>query len=74
MIVESEPEIEDEFIEDYDDDEEDEDVEEMGDRMDSAFDGKLWGLRERLMDRPKSGSHVEMEYEEEENDPELEEN
>ena len=46
----------------------------MGDRMESKFDGKLWGLRGGLMDRPKSGSHVEMEYEEEENDPELEEN
>lgn len=37
-IVESEEEIEDEFIEDYDDEE---DVEEMGDRMESMFDGKL---------------------------------
>lgn len=39
MIVESEEEIEDEFIEDYED--EDDDVEEMGDRLESTFDGKL---------------------------------
>lgn len=47
-------------------------------RWEIAWNRRLMGscevLRGGLTDRPKSGSHVEMEYEEEEKDPELEEN
>ena len=57
--------------------EEDEDLEDAGDALMSATrstDGKTCVNCDIVMCRPRSGSHIELEYEEEKEDPLLEEN
>ena len=70
--LEEEYEDEDEFVEDMGEDDV-EDADTLGSLL--KPDGSKWASEEWLMNRPASfGSHVEIEYEEEEDDPELEEN
>ena len=70
--LEEEYEDEDEFVEDMGEDDV-EDADTLGSLL--KPDGGKWASEEWLMNRPASfGSHVEIEYEEEEDDPELEEN
>ena len=70
--LEEEYEDEDEFVEDMGEDDV-EDADTLGSLL--KPDGGKWESEEWLMNRPASfGSHVEIEYEEEEDDPELEEN
>ena len=71
--MENEEEEEDVFIEDMDEDEDVEDADTLGALL-KPGDGKKYEMNGIVMNRPSSGSHVEIEYEEEEEDPELEEN
>ena len=69
--LEEEYEDEDEFVEDMGEDDV-EDADTLGSLL--RPDSSKWVSEVLLMCRPSSGSHVEIEYEEEEEDPELEEN
>ena len=71
--LENEEEEEDVFIEDMDEDEDVEDADTLGHLL-KPEDGKKYERRRDVMNRPSANSHVEIEYEEEEEDPELEEN
>ena len=69
--MEEEYEDEDEFVEDMGEDDV-EDADTLGSLL--RPDSSKWVSEVLFMCRPSSGSHVEIEYEEEEEDPELEEN